>query len=177
MSGILSGIIGGLEFTKLRRIPLRGTLGLLYKMAVFLTSLRVMIEGSSMYPTLLSGEHVLFDRLAYIRRSPKSGDVVLVRGLLDGEKAEIKRIAGIPGETIKLSDGVLTVNGIPIQESFSSEGADVWMLKQDEFFLLGDSMDWSRDSRSFGPVSQKAIKARAWLIYWPLSQWRNLYEE
>lgn len=156
---------------------MRGMLGFLYKVAVFVTSLRVTIAGWSMYPTLISGEYVLFNRLAYIRRSPKRGDVVLARGLLDGKKAVIKRIAGVPGDTIKLGDGVLTANDTPIQESSSPEGEGVWTLRQDEFFLLGDSMDMSTDSRSFGPVSQKAIKARAWLVCWPLSQWRHLDEE
>ena len=156
---------------------MRGMLRLPYMVAVFVTSLRVTVTGWSMYPTLVSGEYVLFNRLAYIRRSPKRGDVVLVRGLLEGRKAMIKRIVGVPGDTVKLNRGVLTVNDVPLEEASSSDGQDEWSLKQDECFLLGDAMDMSTDSRSFGPVSQKAIKARAWLVCWPLSRWRSLDTE
>jgi signal peptidase I len=148
-----------------------------YRVAVFITSLRVTVTGWSMYPTLVSGEYVLFNRLAYIRRSPKRGDLVLVRGLLEGRKAVIKRVVGVPGDTVKLSRGVLMVNDMPLEEASSSEGQGEWSLKQDECFLLGDAMDMSTDSRSYGPISQKAIKARAWLVCWPLSRWRSLHKE
>ena len=146
----------------------------LYQVAVFVTSLRVTVIGWSMYPTLVAGEYVLFDRLAYIRHSPKRGDLVLARGLLEGEEAVIKRVVGVPGDTVKLNRGVLTVNDVSLEEASSSEGQGEWSLKQDECFLLGDAMDMSTDSRSFGPVLQRAIKARAWLVFWPLSRWRRL---
>jgi len=153
---------------------LRGMVKLLYQVAVFATFLRVTVTGWSMYPTLVAGEYVLFDRLAYIRHGPKRGDLVLARGLLEGGEAVIKRVVGVSGDTIKLDRGVLTVNGLPLGEESSPEGRGEWSLGQDQCFLLGDALDMSTDSRSFGPVSRKAIKARAWLVCWPLSRWRRL---
>lgn len=155
-------------------MPLRGMVRFLHQVAVFVTSLRVTVTGWSMYPTLVAGEYVLFDRLAYIRHSPKRGDLVLARGLLGERKAVIKRVVGVPGDIVKLDRGVLTVNDVPLEEASSAEGQGEWSLKQDECFLLGDAVDMSTDSRSFGPVLQRAIKARAWLVCWPLSRWRRL---
>ena len=154
---------------------MRRIVRMMYDAAAFVTSRRVTVMGWSMYPTLDSGEYALFDRLAYLRRSPQRGDVVLARGPLGGRKAVIKRVVGVPGDTVRLSMGVLTVNDAPLKEAFlSDEQGDEWVLKQDEFFLLGDAMDMSTDSRSFGPVSQRAIEARAWLVCRPLSRWRRL---
>ena len=158
---------------------MRGMLRLLYQAVVLATSARVVVTGWSMYPTLISGEYVLFDRLAYVRRSPIMGDVILARGLLEGNKAAIKRVVGVPGDTVQISWGVVKVNGVPLEvapspEEMDSEGHGLWILEQDEWFLLGDVMDMSTDSRSYGPVPGKTIKARAWLVYWPLNRWRNL---
>jgi signal peptidase I len=77
---------------------------------------------------------------------------------------------------------VVTVNDVPIEEASSPEKMDseehgLWTLKRDECFLLGDAMDMSTDSRSFGPVARKAVKGRAWLVYWPMSRWRSLGTE
>jgi len=90
-------------------------LRLLYRAAVVSTFTRVVVTGSSMYPTLDSGEYVLFNRLAYVRRSPRRGDIVLVRRPLEKEKAIIKRVVGIPGDTVQLSRGVVRVNGAPLE--------------------------------------------------------------
>jgi signal peptidase I len=155
---------------------------LLYRVAVVVTSARVVVTGWSMHPTLVAGEYVLVNRLAYTRRSPQRGDVVLVRGPLEGNKAIIKRVVGIPGDTVQLSRGVVRVNGAPLEgasspEEMDSEKHGMWTLDQDEWFLLGDARDMSTDSRSFGPVPRKAIKGRAWLVYWPLSRWRRLDTE
>ena len=160
---------------------MRGMLRLLSRAVVFATSARVVVTGWSMYPTLVAGEYVLFNRLAYVRRSPIRGDVVLVRGLLEGKKAVIKRVVGIPGDTVQLNQGAVSVNGVLLEQASPPGATDaeergLWALEQDQWFLLGDAMDMSTDSRSYGPILGKAIKARAWLVYWPLSRWRSLEE-
>ena len=153
--------------------------GLGYRALAFVTAIRVVVDGWSMYPTLAPGEYVLFDRLPYRREAPKRGDVALVRGVLGDGRAIIKRAVGVPGDMVLLSRGVLTVNGIHVDnEAFLDDASPAqnreWVLEQDEYFLLGDAPDYSTDSRSFGPVPRSAIVGRAWLVYRPVSRWRRL---
>ena len=153
--------------------------GLGYRTLAFVTAIRVVVDGWSMYPTLAPGEYVLFDRIPYRREAPKRGDVVLVRGVLADGRAIIKRVVGAPGDTVLLSNGALTVNGVPVDGMASLEDADSresgeWSLGHDEFFLLGDAPEFSTDSRYFGPVARSAIVGRAWLVYRPVSRWRRL---
>ena len=153
--------------------------GLGYRALAFVTAIRVVVDGWSMYPTLAPGEYVLFDRLPYRREAPKRGDVALARGVLADGRAIIKRVVGAPGDTVLLSNGALTVNGVPVDGMASLEDADSresgeWTLGRDEYFLLGDAPEFSADSRSFGPVPRSAIVGRAWLVYRPVSRWRRL---
>ena len=153
--------------------------GLGRRALAFLTAGRVVVDGWSMYPTLSPGEYALFDRLPYRRSAPKRGDVVLARGILGDGRSIIKRVVGTPGDTVRLSDGALTVNGLPPEsQALPDTGAPAldgeWALGPDEFFLLGDAPAFSTDSRSFGPVPRSAIVARAWLVYRPVSRWRRL---
>ena len=153
--------------------------GLGYRALAFVTAIRVVVDGWSMYPTLAPGEYVLFDRLPYRREAPKRGDVVLARGVLGDGRAIIKRVVGAPGDTVLLDRGVLTVNGVSPDSAASLEDVDPrengeWNLGHDEYFLLGDAPEFSTDSRSFGPVPRSAIVGRAWLVYRPVSRWRRL---
>lgn len=153
--------------------------GLGRKALAALTAVRVVVDGWSMYPTLLPGEYVLFDRLPYRRAAPKRGDVVLARGALGDGRSIIKRVVGIPGDAVRLSDGALTVNGAAPESPTLPHAGDPaldgeWAIGPDEFFLLGDAPAFSTDSRSFGPVPRGAIVARAWLVYRPVSRWRRL---
>ena len=153
--------------------------GLGYRALAFVTAIRVVVDGRSMYPTLAPGEYVLFDRLPYRREAPKRGDVVLARGVLGDGRVIIKRVVGTPGDTVLLDRGVLTVNGVSPDSAVSLEDVDPresgeWSLGDDEYFLLGDAWEFSTDSRSFGPVARSAIVGRAWLVYRPVSRWRRL---
>ena len=136
--------------------------GLGYRALAFVTAIRVVVDGWSMYPTLAPGEYVLFDRLPYRREAPKRGDVALARGVLADGRAIIKRVVGAPGDTVLLSNGALTVNGVRRIDGMASlEDVDPresgeWNLRHDEYFLLGDAPEFSTDSRSFGPVGPGA---------------------
>jgi nickel-type superoxide dismutase maturation protease len=122
----------------------------LYSSLAFAFARRVRIDGWSMYPALLQGERALFDRLAYRRDRPKAGDVALVQHP-DRDLRIVKRIKGVPGETVAGKT-----------------------LERGQYWVEGDNADGSTDSREFGPVRRKHLLARGWLIYWPSENWRNL---
>lgn len=160
-------------------------LAFLYKAIAFATSLivvKVVVTGWSMHPTLISGEYVLCNRFSYVWRAPKRGDVVIARIGPDNTRIEIKRIVAIPGDIVCVKPGVVKVNNVhPVGPTYPTEidnyKTSAWNLKEDEWFLLGDNMamlDMSIDSRLYGPISRKSIKAKAILVCWPLSSWRTL---
>jgi signal peptidase I len=121
----------------------------LYAMLAFALARRVAVRGWSMAPTLLPGERLLFDRLAYSRHRPKAGDIVLVAHPLQPGLRMVKRLAGVPGETI---------SGVA--------------LSRGEYWVLGDNEDASTDSREFGPLRRSDLLGRAWVLYWPTNRWQ-----
>lgn len=135
-----------------------------------------------MEPTLLPGERVLINRLAYRRRPPARGDVVLARDPREPKRLLIKRVAAIPGDEVRQHAEHLTVNGAVVLD-WSDVRTDallpeaVWRLA-DEFFLLGDAADLhpasSTDSRTWGPVAKRLIVGRVWAVYWPPSRARRV---
>jgi signal peptidase I len=136
-----------------------------------------------MEPTLLPGERVLVNRLAYRRHPPARGDVVLARDPREPKRLLIKRVAAIPGDAVRQDAGRLTVNGAVVLD-WRDVVADVllpeavWRLAADEFFLLGDAADLhpaaSTDSRIWGPVAKHLIVGRVWAMYWPPSRARRV---
>lgn len=121
----------------------------LYVVLAFVLARRVTVQGWSMAPALLPGEQLLFDRLAYARRRPRRGDVVLVQHPLRPQLRMTKRIAGVPGDSMR--DGV---------------------LGRGEYWVEGDNADESTDSREFGPLRRRDVLGRAWVLYWPAERWR-----
>ena len=115
----------------------------------------VSISGESMLPTLQDGKIVRYkDTIKEYSR----GDIVLLRENGDG-KTLVKRIIGLPGDTVSITDKILSVNGVPLSEYDFGEIEDAGilaeaplLLKEDEYFCLGDNYNNSRDSRSFGPI-------------------------
>ncbi|MEE8369672.1 MAG: signal peptidase I [Dehalococcoidia bacterium] len=146
---------------------------------VFLTARRVVIRGWSMSPTLVPGEHVLFDRLAYRLGSPRRGDVVLVRHPARPGLRLVKRLAALPGDAVVVDDDRCWVNGLPWgAEAAPPDGEEApgepRILADDEYLLLGDALPFSTDSRQLGPVGRRSIQARAWMVYWPRREMRRI---
>jgi signal peptidase I len=124
----------------------------IYGTLAFFVARRITVRGRSMAPALLPGERLLFDRLAYVRRRPHPGDVVVVAYPLRPELRIVKRLAGVPGDSL----GGRT-------------------LARGEYWVLGDNADESTDSREFGPVRRRDLLGRAWVRYWPAERWK-VYE-
>lgn len=136
------------------------------------------VQGDSMLPNFVNGELILTDKISYKIRQPSRGDVVVFRAPQDAGKDFIKRIVGLPGETLELAEGKIYVNGNAIDEqylgpgfvtlggSFLREGAKV-IVPDAEYLVLGDNRNHSSDSREWGTIKKSEVVGRAFIIYWP----------
>lgn len=137
---------------------------------------RFRIEGQSMEPNLHDGEYVLIDKVSYALHSPERGDVVVF--VRPGERDYIKRVIGLPGDTVEVRGGQVLVNGVVLDEPYLSQpmhqeiGAR--QVEPDRYFVMGDNRNNSSDSRSFGTISAKDIVGRAWIVYWPPTAWGGI---
>lgn len=137
---------------------------------------RAEVNGGSMKPLLNSGDVVLVNRLAYAFMSPKRFDVaVFSRG---DSSVNMKRIIGLPGETIQIKDGRVYIDGEPLKAEGGLDLAAIAgaaeypiTLGEDEYFLLGDNRESSEDSRfaSIGNVKREQLMGKAWLRIQPIS--------
>ena len=139
-------------------------------LATLLTARRIRIEGDSMAPMYRDGQRYLVDRTTYRFDSPKRGDAVVFRHPSAGEKLLLKRVVGLPGEQVNLREGKILINDRPFQvEGSSEETLDLeWGLGDDEYFVLGDNLSDSLDSRRLGPIKRGWIVGRVWFRVWPL---------
>lgn len=131
------------------------------------------VYGQSMEPTLHTNDRVIVEKITYRFRSPERGDVVVVR-VKDRSQPLIKRIVGLPGETIAIHDGRVYIDGRPLDEPYLSRPTHGFLpptrIPPLHYFVLGDNRDASSDSRSFGPVAKEDIVGRAIFRYWPPTQ-------
>ncbi len=121
---------------------------------------------------------MLVDARAYEVASPLRGDLVIARDPRVRRKRYLKRIVGLPGEEVCISEGTLTVDGTVLPELYldglpASRGLDsrTWSLGDGEYFIMGDSRAHSTDSREFGPVELRLILGKATHRVWPLTRW------
>jgi signal peptidase I len=131
------------------------------------------VEGQSMEPNLHSEQRLVVEKLSYRFHGPQRFDIVVLKVPSQGEELLIKRVVGLPGETVEIKDGGVYINGERLDEPFTDELTQAGRHGQVtvpplHVFVLGDNRDRSNDSRSFGPVPIENVIGRAWLSYWPL---------
>lgn len=129
------------------------------------------VKGTSMMPNFHDGELLLTEKISYRFSDPARGDVVVFRSPAYDGRDLIKRIIGLPGNKVRITDGVVYINDINLVEPYETQqtrGNLELTLAQNEYFVLGDNRISSSDSRSFGTVEKKYIVGRTWLVYWPV---------
>ena len=157
------------------------------------------VDGSSMDPTLEDGQYLLVNRLVYLRveldrlakivpfwkagegssrhaiHAPKRGEVIVFEfpdsNPNNSRKDFVKRVVGLPGETVRMFDGKVFVNEEVLDEPYLSQKdhsnvSDV-TLGEGEYYVLGDNRTHSNDSRSWGAVPEANIRGKVWMVYWP----------
>jgi len=149
-------------------------LALILFIGINAVSARIRVDGSSMEPTLHHGEFVIVNKLAYRLGTPHLGDVIVFRFPNDPGLDYIKRVIGVPGDRVEVSQGHVFVNGKMLDESYIAAMPNYsgnWTVPVDALFVLGDNRNNSSDSRNWGPVKMEAVIGKALLIYWPPEQW------
>jgi len=135
---------------------------------------RFRIEGQSMEPNLHDGEYVLIDKISYLLHAPERGDVIVFVPP-NNERDYIKRVIGLPGDTVEIRSGQVYVNGVALDEPYLKNTINndmpAHMVEEGRYFVMGDNRNNSSDSRSFGAIAPQSIVGRAWLVYWPPSDW------
>jgi signal peptidase I len=149
----------------------------------------VKVEGTSMLPRLHDGERIFVNKLIYYdeyRWAPKveRGDIVVFWFPDDPSKSYIKRVVGLPGDTIEMHEGVVRVNGTDLDETYLDPRFNATLKSQapvyvrpNYYFVMGDNRDNSSDSRVWGLVPKKYVYGKALFRYWPLSSASVIHHE
>jgi signal peptidase I len=142
------------------------------------------VKGASMEPNFYDHEYLIIDELSYRFRTAERGEIVVFRYPNDPKQFFIKRVIGLPGETVEIAAGQVKIyndthpNGVVLNEmmyldqDFTATTRTV-TLKSNEYFIMGDNRIASLDSRYFGPIDSSAIVGRVWLRGWPLDRWKT----
>ena len=158
------------------------------------------VEGSSMVPTLEGGQYLVVDQASFFKFDkermsralpfwevleaepefafdpPTRGEVIVFNYPLDPRKDFVKRVVGLPGETVEVQGGIVLVDGMALPEPYlqrkDSSDAPPLILGEKEYYVIGDNRRNSNDSRSWGAVPEDNIVGRVWLVYWP---WNDIH--
>lgn len=159
---------------------------ILVVIALFVRSFIVQaykIPATSMLPTLMVGDRILVNKNPFTRHAVRRGDIIVFRFPEDKSKDFVKRVIGLPGETIRISDGVVSIDGQPLDEDYAFTDLSVahkkvlefasYVVPENNLFVLGDNRSHSYDSRFWGPVPIADVKGKVWRIYWSFDQKNN----
>lgn len=170
-SGMLKEILGFLLYVAV-------VVGITFLIITFVGQ-RTYVSGSSMENTLSHGDNLIVDKITYRFSDPQRYDIIVFPFQYEDHVYYIKRIIGLPGETVQIEDGDIYINGEQLEESYGREvmksagiAEDPITLGEDEYFVLGDNRNDSSDSRdpSVGLIERDDIIGRAWVRIWPLDK-------
>lgn len=141
---------------------------------IFVMGLQQVI-GPSMNPTLNEGDIIITNKFIYRFKSIERNDVVVIS---QDEKYMIKRIVGLPGETVEYQNNDVLINGKAYKETFTNSETEDFTIQdlgydvipEDRYLVLGDNRENSLDSRTFGLISKNQIIGKAWIKIWPISK-------
>jgi len=127
-----------------------------------------------MEPNFQEGECIMVNKVCYRSSGPQRGEVIVFDPSFDSEYPFIKRVIGLPGETVEIKDGKVSINGTPLNEEYIMAPPNYTMpvteVPENEYFVLGDNRNNSTDSSKGWTVPQDNIIGKAWLTYWPPSK-------
>jgi signal peptidase I len=134
-----------------------------------------IVVGSSMEPSLQNGERLIVNKAIYHFEEPQRGDVIIFHSPADYQTDYIKRVIGLPGDTIRITGGVVYVNGTPLTENYIEAPPNYsygpFVVPPDNYFVLGDNRTNSNDSHTGWTVPAQSIIGKAWLSIWPPGDW------
>ncbi|MFW6006469.1 MAG: signal peptidase I [Halanaerobiales bacterium] len=143
-----------------------------------------VVDGRSMEPTLSNGERLFVNKFIYRFHPPERGDVIVFNPQGSSNKKYIKRVIGLPGDTINIKDGKTFINGKPIKEEYINESMDgnfgPYQVPDESVFVMGDNRNHSADSRFpniVGFVDYDSISGKAFWVYWPITKMRVMEHE
>jgi len=146
-----------------------------------------IVDGASMMPNYVDKEYILAEKISYITGAPKRGDVIVFRYPENPSISYIKRVIGLPGETVKIENNIVTIinnnhpDGVPLSELYlspdaltlaegSTSGAFTSKIGDNEYFVIGDNRQHSSDSREWGLLPKSNIIGRAWMTILPTNK-------
>ena len=153
--------------------------------AVIFLGVRVLVqnykvEGYSMEPTLDDGQYLLINKVGLHFQQPQRGEIIVFQYPLDTSKSFVKRVIGVPGDTVEVRNQQTIVDGKVLKEPYISSPENGVFLRTvvppGEYFVLGDNRNNSSDSRAWGMLPEKDVIGQAWVSYWPPSHWGTVNE-
>ncbi|HEX9068948.1 MAG TPA: signal peptidase I [Ktedonobacterales bacterium] len=154
---------------------------LVFLIVHFALAVRTIVDPK-MSPALKQGQWVAINQIAYIFGTPSRGELVLMADPSNNSNVMIRRVIGLPGDTITLTATTVAVNGVTLTESYVQANPGVpanpvvgnFTVPKDSFYVLGDNRTEADDSRQFGMVPRQNISGKALAVYWPLSSFHFL---
>ena len=132
------------------------------------------IEGQSMEPNFQHGQYLLVNKLAYRLGEYRRGDVIVFHYPNNPSQDYIKRVIGLPGDTVEFQDGVLIVNGLSVEEPYDqvpiARNIEAQTVAPGFLYVLGDNRPASSDTRTWGQLSQEFVIGKAWFAIWPVDR-------